>query len=338
MSKPLARLFATQGHKYIGTTYGTGNGELDCQALVEAMLDDVGVLRNWKGSNAMWRDMLWTGTPEECKRLFGCVPVGAWLYIIKNDGGEIARGYTDGRGNASHVGVKTGVGDGAIHSSSSRGCVCESKFQDKTIKNGGWNAVGLSKLLDYGAAIEARLRDATGAPDNPTNPSPDPAEGTSGSQDSSYVELGSRLLKRGAQGEDVRQLQERLIQLGYNLGGYGINKNGADGIYGAKTIEAVRCFQKAYGLHPDGEFGKLTYATLIDVLDDDDTANKQRPFSIVVTSWSVNVRDRPDMINGNVVRVVRMNKRLTATDVDAETGWYQLEDGNFISNEFTKRV
>lgn len=152
MAKPLASTFALKGSKYLGMDYD----DIDCQALVEAMLRDVGVKQNWRGSNAMYRDMAWVGTPEECKAKFGRVPVGALIYILEASG-EPAMYQGDGVGNASHVGVKTGIGLGAIHSSESKGGVAESAFNDKTIKNGGWNRVGICKLLDYGSDIEEAI-------------------------------------------------------------------------------------------------------------------------------------------------------------------------------------
>lgn len=145
MSEKSSSLFAMQGLKYIGKSYS----EIDCQALVEQMLRDIGIKKNWKGSNAMYRDMAWVGDVDECIARYGHIPVGALLFIHAFDGGEEARGYHDGLGNASHVGVKTGTGLGAIHSSASRGCVAESRFEDKAIP-GGWNKVGLLKMLDYG--------------------------------------------------------------------------------------------------------------------------------------------------------------------------------------------
>ncbi len=145
MAKPTGAEFAAQGAKYIGTPYT----EMDCQAFVERMLADVGVHKDWKGSNAMYRDMAWVGDVDECIAKYGRVPVGALLFIHAMDGGEEARGYHDGLGNASHVGVYTGVGQGAIHSSSSRGCVAQSRFASKAIP-GGWNKVGLLHEVDYG--------------------------------------------------------------------------------------------------------------------------------------------------------------------------------------------
>ena len=102
--------YATQAQsdRYTGVPYS----KLDCQAFVEEVLKDCGVRKpdgsvyNWKGSNSMWRNALrWKGTIEECKRLFNGIPLGAWVFIVKNDGGEVARGYHDNEGNASHVGI-----------------------------------------------------------------------------------------------------------------------------------------------------------------------------------------------------------------------------------------
>ena len=149
MSKASAEELSRAGDKYLGRSYS----EMDCQAFVENCLRDVGIRKDLRGSNAWWRTMTWTGTPEECVRIFGSVPNGAFLFILKDDGGEKQRGYYDGKGNASHIGLKTGRGAGAIHSSSGRGCVAESEFHDKTIKNGGWNRVGLWDQLDYGKTI-----------------------------------------------------------------------------------------------------------------------------------------------------------------------------------------
>ncbi len=62
-------------------------------------------------------------------------------------------------------------------------------------------------------------------------------------------------LKKGMRGDDVRQLQERLITLGYLSGT-------ADGVYGTDTAEAVYNFQKRSGLVRDGVAGAKTLAAL----------------------------------------------------------------------------
>lgn len=52
-------------------------------------------------------------------------------------------------------------------------------------------------------------------------------------------------------GDDVRQLQERLLEMGYDPGR-------ADGVYGLQTSRAVAQFQREVGLRPDGECGPAT--------------------------------------------------------------------------------
>ncbi|MBP5729407.1 MAG: peptidoglycan-binding protein [Clostridia bacterium] len=59
----------------------------------------------------------------------------------------------------------------------------------------------------------------------------------------------STTLYNGCRGEEVRQLQQALIELGFL-------KGSADGVYGNKTEEAVRAFQKSAGLTVDGLAGK----------------------------------------------------------------------------------
>lgn len=117
--------------------------ELDCQAFVERVLSDCGVKRNWRGSNHMWRSALaWKGTPDECIADFGYIPKGAWLFTVAHDGGEKDRGYHDNEGNAKHVGIYTGMGKGAMHSTT--GGVQECDFPATR-----WTHVGLAKDVDY---------------------------------------------------------------------------------------------------------------------------------------------------------------------------------------------
>ena len=65
----------------------------------------------------------------------------------------------------------------------------------------------------------------------------------------------STVLKTGAKGTEVKELQNKLIQLGYLTGK-------ADGVYGAKTAAAVSAFQKASKLTADGVAGEKTLSKL----------------------------------------------------------------------------
>lgn len=65
-------------------------------------------------------------------------------------------------------------------------------------------------------------------------------------------------LRQGNRGVYVRYLQEKLLSKLYPIGS-------VDGVFGAKTLTAVREFQQENGLAPDGVVGPLTWAKLTPV-------------------------------------------------------------------------
>lgn len=62
-------------------------------------------------------------------------------------------------------------------------------------------------------------------------------------------------LRRGDRGEDVVHLQTRLTAMGYGVGKI-------DGIFGVKTLEAVKAFQIENGLAVDGIVGEKTWSKI----------------------------------------------------------------------------
>ena len=62
-------------------------------------------------------------------------------------------------------------------------------------------------------------------------------------------------LKQGSKGTAVKELQQKLIKQGYLSGN-------ADGVYGPKTVAAVKAFQKANNLKADGVAGAKTLSSL----------------------------------------------------------------------------
>ena len=64
-------------------------------------------------------------------------------------------------------------------------------------------------------------------------------------------------LRRGDKNDEVKQLQEKLISQGYDLG-----STGADGSYGPKTQAAVQKYQSDNGLQVDGIAGSQTLGKL----------------------------------------------------------------------------
>ncbi|MCU1692726.1 MAG: amiC, partial [Frankiales bacterium] len=70
--------------------------------------------------------------------------------------------------------------------------------------------------------------------------------------------LGDRLLSLASRpftGDDVAALQERLAELGYVVGR-------VDGIFGIRTTEALRAYQRERGLVADGTCGPATLRDL----------------------------------------------------------------------------
>ena len=138
--------------KYEKLTYDN----VDCQAFCELVLKDIGVRKsngavyNWKGSNDIARNACsWIGTKEECIKQFGFIPLGAWAFIWDNTGKEKERGYHDGLGNYSHIGIY--VGDNIVRDST--------RYKDSKgnyVRNGpgnralsAFNRIGLAKMLDF---------------------------------------------------------------------------------------------------------------------------------------------------------------------------------------------
>ncbi|MEU0245758.1 protein kinase [Streptomyces sp. NPDC006235] len=68
---------------------------------------------------------------------------------------------------------------------------------------------------------------------------------------------GTELTRRGDSGQRVVQVQCMLAKRGYAVGGSGV-----DGQFGKDTATAVRGFQRAKGLDPDGKVGPRTWAAL----------------------------------------------------------------------------
>lgn len=143
--------FAEQARSAIYT--GIPYSKLDCQGFVERVLKDCGVRNasgypyNWRGSNSMWRNALsWKGTIKDCLDRYGCIPMGAWVFIVKNDGGEVKRGYHDNEGNAAHVGIYCAHADLEVRDST------RTRNRDGVgyRELDGFTHVGLCKYLDYG--------------------------------------------------------------------------------------------------------------------------------------------------------------------------------------------
>lgn len=112
-------------------------------------------------------------------------------------------------------------------------CECSSGVQHFTKRNKKWTHWGLPACED-------------GNIPTPPEPTPTPTP-----------EKKKPTIRRGSSGKYVKECQNDLISLGYDVG-----KTGADGKFGKNTEKAVKEFQKAKKLAVDGIVGAKTWAAL----------------------------------------------------------------------------
>ena len=161
------------------------------------------------------------------------------------------------------------------------------------------------------------------------------------------IVLGSRLLKRGMVGSDVKALQELLMQLGYALPKYG-----ADSEFGTETEKALLAFQKKAGLEADGKYGEKTHAALMDAVADDDgqpeTPERPAPDEPAPVGTTVVIVSEGGKVNvrcGNGTEYERLSAvapgstfPLVAT---AQNGWHAIVIGSrvgWVSGKLTKII
>lgn len=219
---------------------------------------------------------------------------------------------------SGHVGYYDGNGKVLEFKGYRYGCV------ETNLADGKWTHWYMFPWLDYGDADTEQ-----------------PAQ----SAPTKYI-LGARLLKKGSKGDDVAQLQRILVDMGYNLGTYGVNRDGVDGSYGDKTVAAVKKFQNYAQISVDGKYGSTTHKALMGVLDDilkseeeDDTevvapAGKR----VVATTDKVNVRTGPSTAYKVITRVDKGDAMTYIATAEAQK-WYAVEINGkvgWISGEFSE--
>lgn len=148
--------------------------------------------------------------------------------------------------------------------------------------------------------------------------------------------LGTRLLKRGHKGSDVKELQELLNEFGFNAGT-------VDGDFGRNTEAAVKRMQTAANIEADGKYGNISHAALMDMIaDDKPEASVQHPEvakKLVVTGGRVNIRSGAGT-QYKILTVVKKDTELVYT-AQADNGWYAVEvngETGWISDKYTKPV
>ena len=114
-------------------------------------------------------------------------------------------------------------------------------------------------------------------------------------------------------GTAVKEVQEMLIELGYDLSsGPNDKTKGADGIYGMKTWRAVIDFQRKNNLDPDGIVGEKTMEAL------EKATASNSGYTVKVTASLLNVRSGPGIEN-SVVGMIRKNAVYKLLEI--KDGW-----------------
>ena len=134
--------------------------------------------------------------------------------------------------------------------------------------------------------------------------------------------LAAPLLQRGSENGDVWDLQYRLQILGFY-------QDSLDGSYGGNTYQAVRKFQKAYGLTVDGIAGNQTWSKLKQV-----SVNRSEMQMLAQLVYS---EARGEVFEGQVaVAAVAMNRVQSETFPNTLSGvifepyaFTAIDDGQF---------
>lgn len=126
----------------------------------------------------------------------------------------------------------------------------------------------------------------------------------------------SGTLRPGASGEAVTRLQIRVA--GWVPSGQELV---IDGQYGAKTQEAVRNFQRGYGLTQDGVAGSQTFGKIYELQDDDCT-----PIHFTFTEAAQNCGRGPNGFANGAVPPAQIRENLLRTMWKVEALRHQLGD------------
>lgn len=146
--------------------------------------------------------------------------------------------------------------------------------------------------------------------------------------------LGERLLKNGAEGTDVAELQQALISLGYDCG-----ISGPGGDYTDATEMAVRAFQKDAGITVDGDYGPITHASLMAALDSalEPPENAQ---TVRITGGNCWVRSKPD-VSARQLGVAKNRETLPYAGEISPDGWLRVawkKESGWVSGKYGRLI
>ena len=150
-------------------------------------------------------------------------------------------------------------------------------------------------------------------------------------------ELGDRVIRYGDESKDVKQMQELLLALNYDLG-----KWGCDGDFGDCTELALRQFQDDMNLDVDGECGPQTLAALIAAVDDQGELQEgdcadSCPIDVIAMGGDCYIRAAPNT-DGRKLGVLHRGETLPYGGETSE-GWLLVEykgENGWVSGKYAR--
>lgn len=152
------------------------------------------------------------------------------------------------------------------------------------------------------------------------------AEPTAAPQPTITPNKGYRVLKMGQRGNDVKKMQQRLIELGY------LDEGDDDGAFGYQTRRAVIAFQETNGLSADGVPGDTTLTHLYENPDVKENPNRTTPTPEPTTPEPTIAPPTNEEAQPTEVPVIR--QALTQARIvynDEALTLYQQQDGVTVS-------
>lgn len=239
---------------------------------------------------------------------------GRWHTTDPQPGDQIF--FTYSPGEYSHTGIVESVQNGTV-------TTIEGNTSDQVARR--QYSVGSSVIAGYG---RPKWELATGSSGGGSTPSPTPTPTPSPSQ-GTLPEGFSRILKKGMKGTDVYAMQRMLEDLGYDLG-----KWGADGEFGSDTYNAVKAFQKDYGLLADGEAGENTLNKMVELTcaQEDPEPEPEKPEE---------PSDEDSTVKPTPLKTLQLNDKgyqVTLAQAALNSWGYNASMTGIFSGEFEKKI